>query len=93
MVTKVFAVYDSKVEAYMNPMFFQSIGAALRVWVDAVNDQTTNIAKHPEDYTLFELGEYDDQTGQFKNLSTPKSHGVALEYVRARETSVMDQLK
>lgn len=80
MIQKIYTVYDSKLEAYMQPFFMQSKGQAVRAFTDSVNDQTTQFNKHPEDFTLFELGEYDDSTGKFTNLHTPNSLGVALEY-------------
>lgn len=79
MILKIFTVYDSKVEAYKTPFFAQSKGAALRDWSDAVNDPQTMFHRHPEDYVLFELGEYDDQTGQFHQHPAPVSMGVAIE--------------
>ena len=36
---KVFAVYDSKVQAYMNPFCMETSGQAIRGWIDAVNDE------------------------------------------------------
>lgn len=83
MKLKMYAVYDSKVETYAQPFFLPTNGAAIRSWIGAVNDETTMFAKHPEDYTLFELGEYDDETGKTENLHTPKSLGTALEYKKS----------
>lgn len=83
--TKIFSVYDSKVGAYAQPFFMRSKGEALRGWEDVVNDPSTNFYKHPEDYTLFELGEYDELSGRIENHSTPESLGVALEFKRAEK--------
>lgn len=81
MIHKIFAVYDSKVEAYLSPFFMNATGQAIRGFVDAASGADSQIAKHPEDFTLFELGEYDDSNAQFKLLSTPKSLGVAVELI------------
>lgn len=80
MIQKVFTVYDSKMEAYMQPFFQISKGQALRTFTDLVNDPNTQFHKHPEDFTLFQLAEYDDATGKFQNEITPNSLGLALEY-------------
>lgn len=80
MIQKMFTVYDSKLEAYLQPFFMASKGQAIRAFTDSVNDTTTQFNKHPEDFTLFEIGEYDDSKGQVSNLITPNSLGVALEY-------------
>lgn len=75
-----FAIYDSKVGAYMQPFFQQSKGSAIRGFTDVANDSTSGLFKHPEDYTLFELGSFDDSTAQFELYDTPVSCGVAVEF-------------
>lgn len=80
MKLKVYAVYDQKVGEYLQPFFMRTNGEALRAWVEVVNDPKTEFYKHGEDYTLFELGDYDGSTGQFQNLMTPFSHGKAHEF-------------
>lgn len=80
MMQKIFTVYDSKLEAYMQPFFMSSKGQAIRAFTDTVNDPSTQFNKHPEDFTLFEIGEYDDQSGKVQNLPTPNALGLALEY-------------
>lgn len=80
---KYYSVYDSKVGSYMQPFAMRSRGEAVRGWIDAVNDEKTQFNKHPEDFTLMELGEWDDQTGMFQNCASgPVSVGVALEFVK-----------
>jgi len=79
MKLKLFTVYDSKIGAFAQPFFMQSKGQALRSWMDVVNDKSTQFCKHPEDFTLFEIAEYDDSNGKFENLPAPISLGTALE--------------
>lgn len=76
---RVFSVYDAKVEAYCQPFFMGSKGQAHRSWVDVVNDPTTQFHKHPEDFTLFEIGEWDEDTADFKNHEANIPIGTALE--------------
>lgn len=82
MTQKIFTIYDSKVEAYMNPIFCRSKGEAIRSLTDAVNDEKTQINKYPEDFTLFEIGEFDPVNGTITVLDAKKSLGLALEYKR-----------
>lgn len=84
-VLKAYAVLDSKVGAYMRPFFMQSKGQATRSWIDIANDPTSEIGKHPEDYTLFEIAEYDDTSACFENHPSPISLGVAKEFVRMED--------
>ncbi len=70
-----FTVRDSAAEAFMRPFFAQSKGAAIRSFADQVNDTDGNpIWQHPEDYTLFELGTFDELTG-FLKVHEPRSLG------------------
>lgn len=68
MKLEVFAVLDQQAGAFMRPMFLQSRGVAMRVVGDAVNSKTEGelLASHPEDFRLFRLGEWDDQSALFK---------------------------
>jgi len=81
MILKVYTVYDSKAEAYLQPFFSQSKGVAIRSFQEAVRDEKSNISKYPEDFTLFELGEYDDANSKFNLHNTPQSLGVAVEFL------------
>ena len=78
---KAFSVYDSKAGFYMAPFFFQSTAEGIRAFFDAANDPQTAISKHPEDYTLFELGAFDDQTGVFTQHEVIIPLGCAAEFV------------
>ncbi len=86
MLHQVFSVYDSKAGIYLPPFYLQTKGQALRQFADTVNGSKENqIANHPEDFTLFELGIFDDLICQFTLHETPISLGVAIEF--KRETS------
>jgi len=80
MVVKVFAIYDSKSEAYMSPFFLQTKGQAMRAFADSVADPKTQFHNHPGDFTLFEIGEYDDQKGWLKSHEAKINLGSALEF-------------
>lgn len=80
MRLKVFCCYDSKAEAYMQPFFMNSRGEAIRSWIDVVNDGKSAISRYPTDFTLFEIGEFDDSTGQVQMHSSYVSLGVAIEH-------------
>lgn len=86
MVLRIYCIYDTKVESYSQPWFCPTNGAALRSFSDEVRNEKSNLAKHPEDYVLFELGEWDDQKGTIKMLDAKKSLGLALEYVENKES-------
>lgn len=83
MVSKVFSVYDSKAGIYMPPFLLRSKGDAIRGFTDLCNDEKTAVCRHPSDFTLFELGEFDDDKGEFVMYNAKISLGVAIEFKRA----------
>lgn len=81
MLLKIFSIYDTKAEAYNQPFFMTTIGQATRAFADEANNPNSNLSKHPEDYTLFEIGVFDDEDASVSMLVAPKSLGTALEHV------------
>lgn len=61
----VIAVRDGAVQSFMQPSFCNHTGAAVRAFIDHCRDPQTDFHKHPEDYELYQVGEFDDQTGKF----------------------------
>lgn len=82
MQYKVYSIFDSKVEAYLPPLFFKSKGEFLRAFAEAANEPKSNIGKYPADYTAFEIGTWDDSKCTFDLHKTPVSLGVAIEFVK-----------
>lgn len=79
MIHCVFSVYDSKAESYLQPFFSQNCGTAIRSMSEATQDVNHNFHKYAADYTLFQIGKFDDQSGDLVSLSAKKSLGTALE--------------
>lgn len=80
MALKIFTVNDSKAKAWGMPMILKSSGEAVRSFTDVANDTATMIGKHPEDFALFEIGEYCEQTGVITSYPEKISLGSALDY-------------
>lgn len=68
---KMCSIYDAKAEAWLTPLFFQAVGQAVRSFGDAINQSNSEFNKHPEDYTLFMLGDWDDQRGVLELVQAP----------------------
>lgn len=83
MVLQIFSVFDSKVGAYLPPIFMRSRGEALRMFEAAVRDGNHDFAKFSSDYTLFHLGSFDDSTGLVETFNGAHvSLGKAIEFVK-----------
>lgn len=63
MIVGMYAVFDTKAGAYMPPFFMHNHAMAQRAIMGATMDKEHQFYKHPEDYTLHYLGEFDDNTG------------------------------
>lgn len=82
MKLKIFGVFDTKAGAFLSPpMFFGATGQAVRYFSDGVNEPGTAVNRHPGDYRLFQLGEYDDQDGSLIPLEKPVPLGFGTEFV------------
>lgn len=73
MKHRFFSVYDAKTEAYLPTFLLQTDAQAIRAFMDCVKDPNHQFGAHPEDYTLFVFGEWDDYDGTFDILPTGKA--------------------
>lgn len=85
MIFRMYSVYDSKAELYMQPFFMHTKGHAHRAWEDTVNDPKTQFNQHPSDFTLFEIGTFDDLTCKVDLYESKLPIGTALEFLRSRK--------
>lgn len=62
----IMAMYDKAAAFYGQPFFTQSRNLGVRAFKDAINGKTDDqICKHPDDFELYFLGEYDSTMGRF----------------------------
>lgn len=73
VVKSIYTIYDSKGETYTEPMFHDNDAVAIRWASGVVNNPEHPLARFPEDFTMFLLGEYDPNTATFDIRETPKS--------------------
>jgi len=87
MQSYIYAIHDSKAGAYLQPFFMPNHHMAMRTFQDCVNDPKHNFGMHPEDYNLFEIGEFNDLTSELIYNTPIKSLGNGLDH----QTIVSDQ--
>lgn len=81
MKMNIYSVYDSQAQAFMTPFFLPMDGMAIRAITDQVNAKDQNmVSTHPQDYTLFGIGEYDDQTGYCEKYEQHVNLGNAASF-------------
>jgi hypothetical protein len=79
MLLRMFTVFDSKAEAFLPPFYLAAVGQAIRHFSDTASDPQHAFGRHPDDYTLFQIGTFDDQHASFDILESKISLGTALE--------------
>lgn len=80
MIHKIYSVYDSKSQTYTLPFFQGTKAQAIRTFTNMSKNPEHQFCMNPEDFTLFEVGEYDDILGtitQDKIVSV----GLALNFI------------
>lgn len=78
MKHEIIAIRDRAIDAFGLPAFVRSIGHGLRTFADQINKKETGNAlnDHPEDFDLYHLGHYDEDSGRFESLDQPKQIAV-----------------
>lgn len=82
MITNIYSVYDKAVGAFLPTFVCRSTGEAIRSFMDACSDGKTSFCQHPDDFTLFHLGSFDDSNGVLEALMTPVRVISAFECTR-----------
>lgn len=79
MIFKIFAVQDVKADLYGPPFYMSTTAEALRAFTDLVNDPNTTVGRHPGDFRLMEIGEWNNETGGITQ-EVEKNLGFASDY-------------
>ena len=66
-VLVVVSVFDGAAQAFGRPIFVPSKGVAMRSFSDEINRAAPDnqMYQHPEDFELYELCEFDEESGEF----------------------------
>lgn len=82
MNLKVFAILDTKSNIFNVPFFMRTTGEAIRAFADLANDPQSMLYKHPDDFRLFHIAEYDQELAAFEAPAKPTPLGSAGEFKR-----------
>lgn len=77
----LFAIFDTKAEAFLRPFFLQNHAMAIRAFEQAANDENSDFHRYAADYHLFQIGEWDEHKGNLVNLDPNLNLGCALQYI------------
>jgi len=80
MLLKMFSIYDAKAKAYFPPFYLVNSAMAVRVLSDCVNDPSHAFSRNPSDYSLFEVGVFDDSNAVIVPAKAPDFIALSAEY-------------
>ena len=67
----IYSIFDAKINEYQTPFFAKADGAVIRGVMDAMENQQSDLARHPEDFTVFKLGAFDEETASIDLCASP----------------------
>lgn len=80
MLKKVYSIYDEKACFFSAPYVSTNDLTALRSFSQVATDPHTEIHRFPTDYSLYEIGTFDDFTGVMTPLQAAINHGKANQF-------------
>lgn len=83
MILQICSVFDRAAQTYGRPFFVHNSAVAVRSLTDELKNPESELARHPEDYDLYDLGAWDDEDGSLD----PYDNGPKL-IVRAQDLIV-----
>ena len=92
MKLNAYTIYDVAAGTYMRPFFCGQDGEARRGFSDIALDASHQVGQHPEDYTLYRVGSWNDNTGKLEGEELEKIT-TGLECVAAAQQIKPGSLK
>lgn len=91
MLLKMFTIRDARAKAYMQPFFSLNSDTAIRSVEMCLRDPNHEFSKNPNDYSVYEIGEYDDTTGMVEPGVQPEYVCNLVDLIKGNQEE--DQLK
>lgn len=79
-------VHDSKMKAYLEPIYKITREMGERDFADACNEPKHAFGRNPADYTLFEMGTFEQDTGIHTSHAAPIMIGSGHHYLNVEPT-------
>jgi hypothetical protein len=85
MMTQLYSIYDTKSKVYGKPFHALNENVAIRACKDAMTDPNVDFGRHPEDFILFHIGQYNDNTGEIE----PTVISSIVKFLELRDDEVL----
>lgn len=81
---KLYSIYDTKVQAFCNPIVCRNDGEAIRAFTGACNGGDKMLTEHYLDQVLFTIGSWDVDTGKINPDCTAVIKGLEVKNLEAK---------
>ena len=82
MKYNLYAIKDAKAEVFADIFQLPNNAIALRKFSEACTDEKSELHKYPEDFALYLIGSYDNETGHLSAPEQPIEIDRAVNYVK-----------
>lgn len=87
MKMKMYSLLDEKAKVFSRPFYANTDGEALRSFSSVIEDKNSMPGKFPIDFTLWKVGEFDDNTGHISMLEAGVSFlAKGVDFVKVVES-------
>lgn len=90
MKLNMYSIYDTAASAYTSPFFMHNDGLAIRAFQDNANTAESQINKHPQQFHLYKVAEWDDSNASIKSIE-PECIAYAHELINPSELEELDK--
>jgi len=80
MITNLYVVLDKLAGVYGSPFVMQNDSIALRDFGFACRQPESSLSRHPEDYSLWCIATFDDNSAQIEPLEKMRHVGDAINF-------------
>lgn len=87
MLVRMYAIYDSKAVAYLQPFFCANNAIAFRNIERACKNPQSPFAEFPADFNLFCLATFEDVDGVLSPFHVPENLGNLLQFQSVKDSS------
>lgn len=90
MLLNAYSLYDAKALTYSPPFYASAHGQAVRLVLDLAQDSNTTVGRHPADFTLYCIGQFNDAVGGLLPADTREHIADVLSLLPRAPTPLFD---
>lgn len=84
MILEAYSIFDKKAKTYEPPRFALNENTAKRMFIIMFSTESM-YSKFPDDYEVYFLGRYDDETAEFTTMTKPTHKFHASDLVQKND--------